>query len=203
MVRSANFSGVISELVHYTHCWNNAGLLLGTLSVLPTFFEGCFNVGSSFAGYVLFGYGCAAAASSFLAGFAVDKFNIWVLTAVFLSLGCAGYICLAASSTLVVSIVAVIVIAMGTIFANTCCYKLIMISCQASMSGTIGWMETAANLTGFLLPLIWGPIAFSVGVIARTQNWYVHSSCTNCFMFCFIIGVVQTSYSCMSNNLTG
>jgi nitrate/nitrite transporter NarK len=143
------------------------GCFLGFLVWLPSFFVGMFGVTSAFAGYVLFGYGSAAAVTTLVAGFVSDKLNVWVVTVVFLIISFGSFVCLAASTNLALSIVATILIAVGTMSANTCCYKLIMLCCRTSMAGTVGCMETMSNLIGFVLPFVFGPIAFSVAELSQ------------------------------------
>jgi nitrate/nitrite transporter NarK len=143
------------------------GCFLGLLVWIPTLFGGIFGVSASVSGYILFGYGSAGAIATVLAGFASDKLNVWTMIAVFLTLSCGGFVCVAASTSLPLSIVAVVACAFASMTANTCCYKLIMMCCQGTMTGTIGWMETASNLVGFLLPFVFGPIAVAVETMSQ------------------------------------
>ena len=84
-------------------------------------FVGVFGIDSAFAGYILFGYGSTAAVATLIAGVLCDKFNVWIVTAVFLSISCGAFVCIAISTNLAMSIVMTIVSAIGTLCTNTCC----------------------------------------------------------------------------------
>lgn len=145
------------------------GCYLSVLVWIVTFFVQVFETSQEKAGFILFGFGVVSSAARVPAGLVIDRTSPWRFMAVTLVLGCAGFLCLMLSSLLVLSIAAAMVVAVATAGSNTCCYKLAMLQCPDSISGTIGLMETLGSLLGFALPLLFGAIAASPSLTLSTS----------------------------------
>ena len=90
-----------------------------------------------------------------------DRFHIWIVTVVLLSVASLSFLTLGVSTTFGVSVAAAIVSAFFTGASNVAAYKLVFTYCNESTAGTIGWSETGGDLVAFALPLIFGAIANS------------------------------------------
>lgn len=134
------------------------GALLGFIVWVPTFFVLGFGVSASTGGLILLGYGVAGAFGCAVIGIVADRINEWLCTFVCLVVACACFSCLAASPIFGLSVAACILGGFFVSAYNTCCYKLVVMYCPESTSGTIGWMETFGDLIAFALPLCFGAI---------------------------------------------
>lgn len=59
------------------------GSLLGFTVWIPTFFEGVFHTDGETAGFIVMGYGLAAAIGCVLGGYLTDALNVWICTIIF------------------------------------------------------------------------------------------------------------------------
>ncbi|MFQ5425791.1 MAG: MFS transporter, partial [Gaiellales bacterium] len=135
------------------------GGFLALIVFFPTFWDEVYGLSKGERGGLTAAFGLTTALIRVPGGMLSDRISIrWALTGNFLLIG-AGAVVIALSSTLAVSIVAMLTIAVGMGLQNAIVFKLVPHYVPGAVGGASGWVGGLGAFSGFLLPPIMGAIA--------------------------------------------